>query len=140
MMFWCDTYIWFTFWLNLCNYHNLILHKTMWFLCIKHEHSCISLKKNVTYVWLFKILNTQVSFILTITWNSCDFYMNLWKLNFTQNLYEPMKLGKFVMHLWKRTFHFFIVDLVPQHYWSKKFFPINLSKDVSSFWSITNHD
>jgi hypothetical protein len=27
----------------------------------------------------------------------CDFCMNLWKPDFAQNLYEPMKVGKFVM-------------------------------------------
>jgi hypothetical protein len=34
---------------------------------------------------------------MNITQNSCDFYINLWKSHFTQNLYKPMKLDKFVM-------------------------------------------
>ncbi len=38
-------------------------------------------------------------FILIIAQSSCNFCMNLWKLDFAQNLYKPMKLGKFVMHL-----------------------------------------
>ncbi len=31
--------------------------------------------------------------------SSCDFCTNLSKLDFAQNLYKPMKIGKFVMHL-----------------------------------------
>ncbi len=38
-----------------------------------------------------------MSFIVTITWNSYDLCIDLGKLNFTQNLYEPMKPCKFVM-------------------------------------------
>ncbi len=34
---------------------------------------------------------------INLTWNSCNFCMNPWNPNFTQNLYKPMKLGKFVM-------------------------------------------
>jgi E3 ubiquitin-protein ligase DOA10 len=66
----------------------------MWFLCIEHEHSRMSFKKNVWSIWIFKILNMV---LLTITKNSCNFCTNLWKLNFAQSLYKPMKLGKFVM-------------------------------------------
>jgi hypothetical protein len=31
---WCldVKYVWFAFWLNPCNYHDVILHKSMWFL------------------------------------------------------------------------------------------------------------
>jgi hypothetical protein len=35
----------------------LVLHKTIQFSCIKHEHSCMSFKKNVSSIWVFKILN-----------------------------------------------------------------------------------
>jgi hypothetical protein len=56
---WCPDmkYIQFAFLLNPCNYHNVILHKAMWVLCIQHEYSCMSFKKKILYVWIFKILN-----------------------------------------------------------------------------------
>jgi len=43
---WCFDvkYVRFTFKLNLCNYHDVILNKIMRFLCIKHEHSRMSFK------------------------------------------------------------------------------------------------
>jgi hypothetical protein len=82
----------------LCNYCDVILYENMWFLCIKHEHSRMSLKKNVWSIWIFKNIEyVKILFILTVTKNSCNFCTNLWKLNFTQSLYKPMKLGKFVM-------------------------------------------
>jgi len=68
----------------------------MQFLCIKHEHSCISFKNNVSSIQIFKYY-VQISFILTITWDSCDFCTNLGKQNFTQKLDEPMKPSRFMM-------------------------------------------
>jgi hypothetical protein len=56
MMSWCEVCI-FIFKLNLCNYHDVILHIIMRFICNKHEHSCVSFKNNVSFVWIFKILN-----------------------------------------------------------------------------------
>jgi hypothetical protein len=59
---WCFDmkYVWFTFILNICNYCDVNLHKTMRFFCIKHSH--MSFKSCVSFVCIFKIL-----FILTIT-------------------------------------------------------------------------
>jgi len=39
----------FTFLLNLCNCCDVILHKTKGFFCIKHEHSQMSFKNNISY-------------------------------------------------------------------------------------------
>jgi len=57
---WCFNvkYVWFTFELNLCNYHDAILNIVMQFLCIKYEHSRMSFKNNVSFIWIFNILNT----------------------------------------------------------------------------------
>jgi hypothetical protein len=51
----------------------------------------------------------------TITQNSCDFCTNLWKLKFAQNLYEPMKLGKFVISL-HCDLHLQIESFCAQHF------------------------
>jgi hypothetical protein len=69
----------------------------MWFLYIKHEHSYMSFKNNVSYVWIFKILNIYTN-IIHIN-HSMGFMWFLYKPMKTSahNLYEPMKLGKFVM-------------------------------------------
>ncbi len=40
-------YVRFRFYLNSCNYRDVILHKTMKCFCIKQEHSQISFKNNV---------------------------------------------------------------------------------------------
>jgi hypothetical protein len=91
-------YIWFTFQLNPYNYQDIILHKTMRFFYFQHEHSCMSLKKIVSSIWIFKILNRYKYWTnFNTTWNSCDFCMNLCKSNFANNLYKLMKLGKFMM-------------------------------------------
>jgi hypothetical protein len=38
-------------------YRHVILHKIIWFLCVRHEHSRMSIKINVWSIWIFKILN-----------------------------------------------------------------------------------
>jgi hypothetical protein len=56
----CLLYVWnldVKYILNLCNYHDIILHNTMWFLSIRHEYSHMSLKNNVSCVWTFMMLN-----------------------------------------------------------------------------------
>jgi hypothetical protein len=57
---WCldMKYILFTFEVKLCNYHDVILGFLMRFLCIKQEHSSMSFKNNISFVWLFKKPNT----------------------------------------------------------------------------------
>jgi hypothetical protein len=49
-MFWCEERMIYTL-IKFGNYHNVILDKTMWFLSIKHEHSCMSFKNNVSFIW-----------------------------------------------------------------------------------------
>jgi hypothetical protein len=61
------------------NYCDVILHKTMQFLCIKQKHSHISFKNNVSSIWMFKILYTY-------KYHSC--YKSM---NFIQFLFELMK-------------------------------------------------
>jgi hypothetical protein len=62
-----------------CNYCNVVLHKTMGFLCCKHSHSHVSFKNNV-HSFDYNIEYIQILFILTITWNSCNFFTNLWSV------------------------------------------------------------
>jgi len=50
-------YIWFTFKMNLYNYHDVILHKTMQFYCYKHPHSHKSFKKMTHLFEYLKYLN-----------------------------------------------------------------------------------
>jgi hypothetical protein len=54
-------------------------------LCIKHEHSHMFFKKNVSSIWIFKILNTY------------DFIHINHNIEFMRFLYEFMNFGKFVM-------------------------------------------
>jgi hypothetical protein len=84
---WCFDvkYVQFTFKLNPNNYCDIILNKIMQFFYIKHEHSCISFKNNISSIWIFKILNMYN--IIHINHNT----------EFVQFLYEPIKLDKFVM-------------------------------------------
>jgi len=84
MMFWCE----------VCAIYILI--KSVQFLCIKHEYSCM-LFKTISQLNIWDIEYLQISFTLTISCNSCNYYMNLWKTNFTQNLHEFLKCHKFVM-------------------------------------------
>jgi hypothetical protein len=51
----------------------------MWFLCIKHEYSCISFENNVSFVWIFKILNMY------------KYRLYYYNIKFIWVLYEPMK-------------------------------------------------
>jgi hypothetical protein len=53
-------------------------------------------KQCFIHLIIYNIEYVQISFILAITQNLCDFYKNLWKPNFTKKLYDP-KLDKFVM-------------------------------------------
>jgi hypothetical protein len=57
MMFWCEIHMIYilTKFMQLLWYN---LNKIKRFLCIKYEHSCISLKNNASFIWIFKILNT----------------------------------------------------------------------------------
>ncbi len=66
----------------------------------------MSFKNNVSFVWIFKILNMYKYF-------SCIFYTNLRKLGFTHNLYEPMKPDKFVMRSWLLCFKIVLLCLCP---------------------------
>ncbi len=49
---WCFDmkYIWFTFLLNLCNYRDVILIKTMKFLCIKYEYFKYKICTNIIHI------------------------------------------------------------------------------------------
>jgi len=67
----------------MCNYHDVILDKTMRFLCINMNIHVCHLEKCFIYLNISNIEYVQISFIVTIT----------------QNLYKPMKLGKFMMHI-----------------------------------------
>jgi hypothetical protein len=92
-MFWCEVCTIYTLIKYPCNYHDVILNKTMWFLCIKHEHSRMSFKNNVSFIWIFKILNTykyhsyqqlhEIHTIFVQTYEnhiSHEIYTNLWSL------------------------------------------------------------
>jgi hypothetical protein len=68
----------------------------MHFLCIKHEHSCMSFKNNVSSILRYWICTNIIHINHNI--NLCDSCTNLWKPGFTWNLYKPMKLCKFVMY------------------------------------------
>jgi hypothetical protein len=52
-----NTYILHFLW-NTCNNCDVISHKIMGILCVKHEHLHTSFKNNVSFIWLFKILDT----------------------------------------------------------------------------------
>jgi hypothetical protein len=56
VMFWCEICMIYIL-TKLYNNCDVILHKTMHFLCIKHKHSYVSFKKQVSFFWIFKILN-----------------------------------------------------------------------------------
>jgi hypothetical protein len=58
--------------------------------CIKHEHSRMSFKNNVLYVWIFKILNVY------------KYYTYYDNMEFIWFLYKPMKPSKFVISDWTK--------------------------------------
>jgi hypothetical protein len=65
----------------------------MLFLCVKYEHSCMSFKNNVLSFLIFKILNMYKYHSYYYNTKFIRFF--LWtykKMDFTQNLYEPMKI------------------------------------------------
>jgi hypothetical protein len=83
---WCFDvkYIQYTFYLNLCNYHDVILHY-FYFFCILD----MNIRAHVIYflnasIWIFKILSTY------------KYHSYLPCMKFMQILYKPMKLGNFV--------------------------------------------
>jgi hypothetical protein len=66
-------------------------------LCnFKNMNTCNHLKTIYHIFDIYDIEYIQILFILTITWNSCDFFTNIWKSNFQ---IEPMNLWSLV-NLW----------------------------------------
>jgi hypothetical protein len=90
---WCldVKYVRFKFQLNMCNYRDVILHKTMKFLCIKQEHSHMSFKNNVSFIWMFKIL---------YTYKYRSHYKNTKFIQFFVRTYEKWFSHKICMNLW----------------------------------------
>ncbi len=97
------------------------------------------------------ILNSeciQILFILTIAWNSCNFYTNLSKSDSTQNLYERMKHGKFVMLLLCIIASWNVGVIIANDVitwdccccgtWKKKKVPIDTMLHSDNMWELSN--
>jgi hypothetical protein len=81
-------YVQFSFEPNQCNYHDVILHKIMWFLCIKHAHSCMSfLKMSHSFDYLRYWIQTNI------------IHLNN-NMKFVQFLYELMKFEICTKFVW----------------------------------------
>ncbi len=90
-------YVWFTFKLNSCNYHDVILNKIMRFLCITHSHSHMSFK---TMFHLFEYLKYWIFTNIVHINHSKKFLWFLYeliKIGFYMKFIQFMKLDKFVM-------------------------------------------